>query len=437
MINTEEIQASPEQKAPQPAPIKNRLMEHAGLLLVATLVAGVANYLFHILMSRSLGTQNYGVLSSLLSVFMILAFPLSTVQMVMTKYVAVYKGQNNESQIRYLFSDFFKKLAVAGLVLFVFSILFSGAIGNYLQISAKEPIILLGVFCLFSFLMPVVLGMLQGLEHFFYLSLNGAMSAVSKLVLAMAFVYMGFHVSGAMFACVLSVLVTFLVAWLPLRKFLTLHSPVKNQSRKEVYQFFIPVFAALCCFGLLAYQDIVLIKHWFDPLQAGAYATAALLGKAFLFPAQSLAMAMFPKVSQAYSRKEETFGLLKHTLLLAAALFAIGLAITFSFPGLLTNLLMKKGSYAPETYTMVFNLIRYYGFAFVPISLTYILMFYYLGRHQNRFVLVLGGATVLFLGGTHLFHPSIWSVLIAMGVCGTLASGLLLIGSLRKRHERI
>ncbi len=432
MNNTEEIQVVPEQGTAQKKCIKKSLMEHAGLLLVATLVAGVANYLFHILMSRSLGTQNYGVLSSLISLFMIFAFPLSTVQMVLTKYVAIYKGQNNEKQIRYLFSDFFKKLAIAGVVLLGLMILFSGGIANYLQIPLKEPVILLGVFAFFSFLMPLMLGMLQGLEHFFYLSLNSAMASVSKLVLALLFVYMGFQVNGALFACVLSVGVTFLLAWLPLRKFLTMHTAEKNQSRREVYQFFIPVFAALCCFGLLAYQDIVLVKHWFSPLQAGAYATAALLGKAFLFPAQSLAMAMFPKVSQAHSKGEETVGLLKHTLLLTAGVLGAGLIVMFTFSDLLTSLLLKKGSYTVETYDLVFKLIRYYGFAFVPVSLVYILTFYYLGCHKKRFVLVLAGVTVLFLGVTHFYHPTMWSVLITMGACGVLASILLLIGSLKK-----
>jgi O-antigen/teichoic acid export membrane protein len=425
MMNIEEVKVASAQA-------HKSLVEHAGLLLGATVVAGGANYLFHILMARSLGTQNYGVLSSLLSLFMILAFPLSTVQMVLTKYVAIYKGQNNFAQIRYLFTDFFKKLAVAGVILFVVSVLFSGVIGRYLQIEAKGPIILLGVFSLFSFLMPVALGMLQGLEHFFYLSLNSAMGALSKLALALVLVFWGYQVNGALFACVLSVLVTFGFAWFPLRGFLSAHVAAKNSSRKEVYQFFIPVFAALSCFGLLAYQDVVLVKHWFPPLQAGAYATAALLGKAFLFPAQSLAMAMFPKVSQAHSRGEETAGLLKHTLLLAAVLLGIGLAILFCFSDGLTTLLMKKEGASADMFPVVASLLRYYGFAFVPVSLLYILAFYYLGRHENRFVLVLAGATVLFLGVTHGYHPSMWAVLVAMGGCGAVALIVLLIGCFRK-----
>jgi len=436
MINTEEKQTAAETLSKSSGSVKKSLVEHAGLLLAATLVAGVTNYLFHIFMSRSLGPQNYGVLFSLLSLFMILAFPLSTVQMVMTKYVAVYNGQENFSQIRFLFTDFFKKLGVVGLVLFIVFLFFSGPISQYLQISTKTPVILIGLFALFSFLMPVVLGTLQGLEHFFYLSLNSAVGAISKFVLAVGLVALGYHVNGALFACVLSVLVTFVLAWLPLRGFLKRHEPVKNISRKEVYEFFIPVFAALSFYGLLAYQDVVLVKHWFDPELAGAYATAAILGKAFLFPAQSLAMAMYPKISQAYARKEETVGLLKHTLLLTAGVLGVGLVITFFFPEFLGRLLMKKGNLSNETFILVVQLIRSYGFAFVPLAVSYILMFYFLGRHEWRFVLVLGGATMVFLGLTHLLHPTVWHVLISMGGVSTAVMVLLLIGSLKKR-ERI
>jgi len=436
MNNTQETQIAQAPPAQRVKSTKKSLVEHAGLLLSATLIAGVTNYLFHVLMSRSLGPAHYGVLYSLLSLFMIFAFPLSTVQMVLTKYVAVYRGQGNDSQIRYLYNDFFKKLGVAGFVLMGLFVIFSGAVGEYLQISAKTPIILLGLFTFVSFLMPVVLGMLQGLEHFFHLSLNQAVGAVSKLALALGLVALGFQVNGALGACVLSGLVTFFIAWIPVRRYLNKHQPVKVTSRKEVYQFFIPVFGALSFYGLLAYQDVVLVKHWFTPEVAGTYATAALLGKAFLFPAQSLAMAMYPKISQAYARKEETAGLLKHTLLLTTVVLGAGLVITFFFPEFLGMLLMKKGNLSNETFNLVVQLIRWYGFAFVPLAVSYILMFYFLGRHEWRFVLVLGGATMVFLGITHLLHPTIWHVLISMGGVSTAVMVLLLIGSLKKR-ERI
>lgn len=431
MINTQDKQITQEPPVDRVKSTKKSLVEHAGLLLSATLIAGVTNYLFHVVMSRSLGPVDYGVLYSLLSLFMILAFPLSTVQMVLTKYVAVYRGEGKDSQIRYLYSDFFKKLGLAGLVLMALFVIFSGGVGAYLQISAKTPIILLGLFTFVSFLMPVVLGMLQGMEHFFHLSLNQAVGAVSKLILAVGLVAMGFQVNGAIGACVLSGFVTFFFAWIPIRKFLNQHQPVKVTSRKEVYQFFIPVFGALSFYGLLAYQDVVLVKHWFAPELAGTYAMAALLGKAFLFPAQSLAMAMFPKVSQAHARGEETIGLLKHTLLLALLVLGGGLLVTTLLPELLGNLLMKKGNLSGETFITLVQLIRYYAFAFVPVAVTYIVMFYYLGCHQKRFAFVIGAGMAAFLGLTHLWHPTIWHVLASMGGVSTVVLMILLIHAKR------
>jgi len=97
---------------------------------------------------------------------------------------------------------------------------------------------------------------------------------------------------------------------------------------------------------------------------------------------------------------------------------------------------MKKGNLSNETFVLVVQLIRSYGFAFVPLAVSYILMFYFLGRHEWRFVLVLGGATMVFLGLTHLLHPTVWHVLISMGGVSTAVMVLLLIGSLKKR-ERI
>jgi len=100
MTNTQETQIAQTPPLDRAKSTKKSLVEHAGLLLCATLITGVTNYLFHVLMSRSLGPAHYGALFSLLSLFMILAFPLSTIQMVLTKYVAVYRGEGKDSQLR-------------------------------------------------------------------------------------------------------------------------------------------------------------------------------------------------------------------------------------------------------------------------------------------------------------------------------------------------
>jgi len=136
---------------------------------------------------------------------------------------------------------------------------------------------------------------------------------------------------------------------------------------------------------------------------------------------------MFPKVSQAHARGEETIGLLKHTLLLALLVLGGGLLVTTLFPELLGKLLMKKGDLSGETFITLVQLIRYYAFAFVPVAATYILMFYYLGCHQKRFAFVIGAGMVAFLGLSHLLHPTIWHVLASMGGVSTVVLIVLLI----------
>src|SRR5258706_13912823 len=109
----------------------------------------------------------------------------------MTKCVAMFRGLGHDARVRLLFNDFFKKGGwVAAAVLAVF-LLLAGPISHYLHLGSKTPVLLIGLFIFFSFLMPVTLGLLQGLERFFFLSFNGSVGALAKLVLAAGFGYLG------------------------------------------------------------------------------------------------------------------------------------------------------------------------------------------------------------------------------------------------------
>src|SRR3972149_2017554 len=54
-------------------------------------------------------------------------------------------------------------------------------------------------------------------------------------------------------------------------------------SVSEVYHYFFPVGTTVLCFMVLTNIDLILVKHFFTPMEAGYYSIAQIVGKIILF----------------------------------------------------------------------------------------------------------------------------------------------------------
>jgi len=72
------------------------------------MVANVGNYVFHVFMSRSLGPADYGILASLLSVFLIVSVPVGAIQTSINKYTSNFTAQGQYEKIIGLLSGLVK-----------------------------------------------------------------------------------------------------------------------------------------------------------------------------------------------------------------------------------------------------------------------------------------------------------------------------------------
>ena len=142
------------------------------------MVGNVANYFFQFYMARNLSTEDFGILNTLLSLMMILTVPTGTILMVLAKYSSHYKALNDMAQVRALFLYTLRKVFLyssLGLVLFL---LLSEYLSSFLKVPSLVPIIILGFTLFFSLLLPVNLGVLQGLQKFWSFGIGFGLGGV-------------------------------------------------------------------------------------------------------------------------------------------------------------------------------------------------------------------------------------------------------------------
>lgn len=399
------------------------LIKQGSLMFLAVTIFNIFSLLYHLYMIRNLSPINYGVLNSLFSIFMIVSIPSGTLQTVVTKFISTFYAINHHERINLLLRSFVKKTSVFGLVIFSILIFGSRGISSFLQISSPLLIVILGVITFFSIILPLTQGGLQGLQRFRYLGLTMIVNGSLKLLFGIIFVSVGFGVIGAMSALAISTFIALLLSFIMLASVLPKplalipeslrlksNSPDPETNFSEVYRYFYPVATVFLCFMLLTNIDVVLVKHFFKPLEAGYYSIAQMVGKIILFLPVAITLVMFPKTSELHAQAKATSHLLKKSLLYVGALCGTAALICLLFPGLIIRLL------SGEEYLHCIPLARIFSVSMVFFALVYVLLFYHLSIHRLGFIYSLVLLTVLQILAIILFHQSLSQVLYIM--CG-------------------
>jgi O-antigen/teichoic acid export membrane protein len=391
----------------------DKILAHGGLMFIASNAANVCNYFFHFAMGRMLGPSSYSELTSLISLFYIFGVPSLAIQTVITKYAATFKAKGEYGKVSFLLFRSLRKLSVYAGIGFLGFAAGSGLLASFLKISSVVPVIILGAVVVIGIIIPVGRGALQGFQNFGLLGINMTVDAFLRLLLAVILVYLGLGVSGAIGAQVISGIVALAILVIPLR-FLYGEKQDPDINAKEIYKYLWPVIISLLCFNMLTQMDIVLVKHFFHPVEAGYYSGAAMMGRIVLFLPLAMATVMFPKVTEASTLNRDPRSILVKSLLAVAVLCGLVTVAFFVAPALVIS-----ASYGAKFVSSA-PLVGPFGVAMTFFALLNLLIYYHLSIHRFEFLYALVGMTVMQLAALWFFHSSLAQVITIMAGNGLI-----------------
>jgi len=139
------------------------------------------------------------------------------------------------------------------------------------------------------------------------------------------------------------------------------------------------IFFAMLFVVLIYSIDVIIAKFIFDPVIAGKYAVASLIGKIIFFGTSAIGNAMFPISSEKFEKGEKSRSIIKKTFISVFLLCVFAVIILWLFPEqILKILLLKK-------YLSISNILVYIGIAFSFASLLNILILYKISVKKFRF----------------------------------------------------
>lgn len=367
-------------------------------LFVATGLGNLCNFLYHLYMVRRLPSDQYAMLTALIGLMTVLAVPATTVQTTTAHRMAQLSTHAAWHDLR---TNLLRRLAVGGLVVVASFGLIAAShrqLMAFLRFPAVPAVSLgWGGAVALAFLVPIVWGALQGLQAFGHFGVSLIASGALKLGCGIFLVEVGWGIIGASLGLFAASVVTVGLAIGQLRVVLRARHPRPGEAGppwwtraatwindglnecwmvltkpQEISRYTLAVALSVMAYTSLTNMDVVLVKHFFDPMTAGQYAVGAMVSRMVLFLPMAFSMVLFPKVAHATALGHEARSLLRKVGLATVILGGVASLVCLQFPAGILRVL--SGAVRPEAIPIVRLLtVAMACLAFSNLALVYLL----------------------------------------------------------------
>jgi len=386
-----------------------RILNGSIILLIGSIVVSLANFGYNIGVARMLGPSDFSHAAAAVTILMLISAITLAFQLVCTKLIARANAAEAKAAV---FQHLMKRAWVIGFGLGIFMLLATKVLTLYLRLSSPWIIILLAIGLTIYVPLGVKRGGLQGTCRFRGLAWNMAAEAITKFSGALLLIALGFGVLGAVAAISASVILAFCLP----DQARELRGPAvagpsehMGEGRQAIIFFVGQV--------IISNIDILMVKHFFRPDDAGLYAAIALVGRLLYFGAWSVVSAMFP-VSAEKKQDGNSGSLLALPLLLVTGMSVVFVLLLATFPTLVFQSLF--GAHFHSAVTGLNLLLSLNAAATGTYAIAVVLITYEMSRriaNTGWLQLVVSGLIVL---GITWFHSTLLEVIIVQQVLRVL-----------------
>ena len=384
------------------------------LLSGSTLVTGV-NLAYNIVVAHFLGPKGYGQAAVVYTLLTLISAVTLSFQIISAKVVA---QQTTLEAKGAAYRGLHRAAWVCGAAVSFLLLMFQQDVAHYLILSTPTLIALLAVGAAFYIPLGCRRGYMQGAYGFRRLATNLVLEALVRLVGSVLMVLLGFGVTGVIAANAGAMV----VAWVAIAPEIAAPAPNPLRFRYALRE----VSQALVFFAgqvLINNCDIVLVKHYFSPAEAGFYAAVAMVGRVIFAFSFAVVNSMFPVVAGTRVEERKSMSLIATPFLLVLGIgTTIALVLRFT-PARVWTVFFGAAFTIPGHHGFPY-LLSLYAAATVIYSLSVVIIAYEMSyKIANTSWVQLAFSGLLILGIIR-FHSSLRQVILVQLV---LMSVLLLV----------
>jgi len=417
--------------------IRHELISGSFYVFAGSIIANILAFIFNLFLVRSLTSSDYGIYASLLSLITLVSVPAQSLTPVIVRFAARYFAKNEINKAKAFYLKMLNFILLTALTLFLAFLIFSLPIKNFLKIENIWHVVLTGAAVAISYLNLINSAYIQSLLKFGFLSLLSVASGLVKLLTGVILIWMGFKIFGGLWAIFFMGLTSFILGFIPVRRIFK--SRMGNEptvSAGEILSYAFPATITILFLTSFTSTDVILVKHFFNPSQAGLYGGLSLVGKVIFYFTGPVSVVMFPLLVKRHALGKNFINLFYLSLSLVALPSLMATIFYFLYPNFVIKFLLGGGEYL--------NIAPFLGFFGAYLTVFSLLnvcvnFFLSLGKTKIYYLVVLGALLEIAL--IYLFHSSFYQVIfVSLAVSSLLFISLLYVffrsyGNFRKIKE--
>jgi len=382
--------------------LRNNVIFFIGSMSVAFL-----NYLYYPVMTRLVDLETFGEIQTLISILTQITVVTSVFGIVAVNITSHDKDDSKKA----LVSKIEKVSIIFMLAIFFLLVILSPSLKENLQFASISPFFILAILLPLSAIFAFRVAYLQGQHEFKSLSIANLIFALLKLLLGVLAVITLASTFRAMIGILIAQTLAIAyalkktIARLPLFK-LDLRkiraSRLKLLDRELVKELKYGSFIFLILFSVTIFYtfDIIVIKKFFSPTEAGLYSGIATVSRIIFFANMSVSGVLLPSVKITNSKSENHKLLLKSLIIMS--IISLPILLVFAlFPEQILSLLIG------HKYTAFASLLPYLSVSVILASFINLLFYYFIALRKYTIIIpaIAGLMGILLL--SYLSHTTI------------------------------
>ncbi|MEI7729093.1 MAG: hypothetical protein WCO56_05960 [Verrucomicrobiota bacterium] len=356
---------------------KFKFFYQTGWIAVATALGGAFMYAVH-MVAKDMPKSEYGVFTALLQVLNLMGIPAIGLQSVFAQQAASAVGDAAHQQLVGTVRSVMKGILWIWLVMVGVLVVAQQYVIDSLQVANPAALWMTAVVGLFAMWMPIMSGLLQGQQSFFWYGLVSIAGGFARFLGVVIIVrLLGGWAAGGMTAVLFGLIISLGIgAWQNRACWI---GAAQSINWREWLGRVVPLTLGAGATLFMMSADMIFVQKYFDRNETGFYAAAGMIGRALVFFTAPVAAVMFPKIVRQAATGEKSTVLLQ--ALGVTALLGMGAALFCTvLPEFPLRLVYDK------TFLKVAPVVPWFVWCVVPLTVANVLVNNLLARKQFKVV---------------------------------------------------
>lgn len=303
---------------------------HGSLVFISTSIVNFASYALNLAISRWVGVAGYGVVASLTSTLVILSIPSAVFATIIVKQGAELNAVGDTRRLAAFSKRTLQISASATLFTIAATVLAHDALARYLHLADPRLTLVAGAILALATLTITMRALLQARHDFHRFAYSTLLEGGLRAVLGIALVSINHEPLNAM------------LGWLAAEAIAATYTIVASRSPaatnddgavavyldwRRIAQASAGVGASAAILTTLGFADMILVKHFFRPREAGLYGALSLGGRVLTFGLGFIPTIVLPKATAKAMRGESALPILRAAAIVCATVASLVLLV--------------------------------------------------------------------------------------------------------------